>query len=218
MHYSSISAARQHPDFQSVREQILKMGVDDPFFDIEGFWGGYLLQQNSYEFASFVIGMRELFPKGMGTYIEIGSAAGGMLRAVFELIGFSRALSIDNGAWKADCFQANADAIHAPLDRLVVDSHSKECEEYLAKYVREHGCDFLFIDGDHSYEGVMQDIHMVRRCLPKGSLIGFHDIDCERTPGVQRAFKESDGVLFEDKGTYLILGPNRMGIAICATK
>lgn len=41
--------------------------------------------------------------------------------------------------------------------------------------------DFLFIDGDHTYEGVKQDFEMYSGLVREGGLIAFHDInDTER--------------------------------------
>ena len=36
--------------------------------------------------------------------------------------------------------------------------------------------DFLFIDGDHTYEGVKQDFEMYKEFVKPGGWIGFHDI------------------------------------------
>jgi hypothetical protein len=36
--------------------------------------------------------------------------------------------------------------------------------------------DFLFIDGDHTYEGVKQDYEMYKHLVKPGGWIGFHDI------------------------------------------
>jgi predicted O-methyltransferase YrrM len=36
--------------------------------------------------------------------------------------------------------------------------------------------DFLFIDGDHTYEGVKKDYEMYSPLVKKGGLIAFHDI------------------------------------------
>jgi predicted O-methyltransferase YrrM len=40
--------------------------------------------------------------------------------------------------------------------------------------------DFLFIDGDHSYEGVKKDFEMYSQFVKKGGLIGFHDIETNK--------------------------------------
>ena len=52
---------------------------------------------------------------------------------------------------------------------------------------------FLFIDGDHTYEGVKKDFEMYRPLVKKGGLITFHDIvsgPAENVGGVPRFWKE----------------------------
>jgi predicted O-methyltransferase YrrM len=39
-----------------------------------------------------------------------------------------------------------------------------------------HELDFLFVDGDHSYEGVWQDFRDYAPLVREGGLIAFHDI------------------------------------------
>jgi predicted O-methyltransferase YrrM len=36
--------------------------------------------------------------------------------------------------------------------------------------------DFLFIDGDHTYEGVKRDFELYSPLVKKGGIIAFHDI------------------------------------------
>lgn len=48
--------------------------------------------------------------------------------------------------------------------------------------------DCAFIDADHSYEAVLQDIKKVRELIPQGALIVFHDANQE---GVMRAIIDS---------------------------
>lgn len=45
--------------------------------------------------------------------------------------------------------------------------------------------DFLFIDGDHSYEGVSSDFQMYSPLVRSGGLVGFHDL---RIEGIGRFF------------------------------
>ncbi|MGE0424752.1 MAG: class I SAM-dependent methyltransferase [Reyranellaceae bacterium] len=44
--------------------------------------------------------------------------------------------------------------------------------------------DFAFVDGDHSYKGLRQDIFLVRELLKPGALMALHDTvavpDCAR--------------------------------------
>lgn len=54
--------------------------------------------------------------------------------------------------------------------------------------------DFVYIDGNHKYEYVKQDIACWRPKIKKGGLLGGHDY-CSRYPGVMRAVNELEGVV-----------------------
>lgn len=55
------------------------------------------------------------------------------------------------------------------------DSHSQKTGEQIRQLV-DRPLDLLFIDGDHSYEGVRQDFEMYAPLVRPGGLIAFHDI------------------------------------------
>ena len=52
------------------------------------------------------------------------------------------------------------------------DSHDPKMNRYFGSQV----WDFVFIDGDHSYEGVKADFYNVLPYLKKGTPVAFHDI------------------------------------------
>jgi len=56
------------------------------------------------------------------------------------------------------------------------DSHSIETLRKIEGILRNNRVDFLFIDGDHSYEGVKKDFEMYSPLVRKGGIIAFHDI------------------------------------------
>jgi predicted O-methyltransferase YrrM len=60
------------------------------------------------------------------------------------------------------------------------DSHDFETERKLAKIIQTQeikpNLDFLFIDGDHTYEGVRKDFEMYSPFVKKGGIVVFHDI------------------------------------------
>jgi predicted O-methyltransferase YrrM len=56
------------------------------------------------------------------------------------------------------------------------DSHAAETLERVQKLVGRQPLDFLFIDGDHTYEGVKKDFEMYSPLVKKGGAIAFHDI------------------------------------------
>ena len=61
-----------------------------------------------------------------------------------------------------------------------MDSHDEETFISLLDIIGNSEIDFLFIDGDHSYEGVKKDWVMYSRFVKRGGLIAFHDI-CEHS-------------------------------------
>lgn len=55
------------------------------------------------------------------------------------------------------------------------DSHTEEMFNNVKDFCPQY--DFIFIDGDHSYEGVKRDFEMYKSLLSPRGVIGFHDID-----------------------------------------
>ncbi|CAN2048450.1 hypothetical protein GMMP1_580023 [Candidatus Magnetomoraceae bacterium gMMP-1] len=56
------------------------------------------------------------------------------------------------------------------------DSHSANTKERLKTLLGGRKIEFLFIDGDHSYNGVRMDFEMYAPLVKQGGLIAFHDI------------------------------------------
>lgn len=59
---------------------------------------------------------------------------------------------------------------------LRADSHHPMTLMHLEKILDGDQVDFLFIDGDHSYEGVKEDFAMYAPLVREGGAIAFHDI------------------------------------------
>jgi len=62
------------------------------------------------------------------------------------------------------------------------DFHNPETLNKVKNILGNKMIDFLFIDGDHSYEGVKMDFEMYSPLVRKGGIIAFHDI-VEFPPG-----------------------------------
>ncbi len=62
------------------------------------------------------------------------------------------------------------------LHLLMGDSHSDATLERVKAVFKEQKLDYLFIDGDHRYDGVKRDFEMYGPLVRKGGLIAFHDI------------------------------------------
>jgi predicted O-methyltransferase YrrM len=59
-------------------------------------------------------------------------------------------------------------------------SHVQKTVGCVKELLRENELDLLFIDGDHSYEGVKQDFLSYSPLVRKGGWIAFHDIIPDR--------------------------------------
>jgi predicted O-methyltransferase YrrM len=65
--------------------------------------------------------------------------------------------------------------------RLIrADSHLPETKQQVEDALAGKRLDFLFIDGDHTYEGVKRDFEMYSPLVRSGGMIAFHDIASHR--------------------------------------
>ena len=73
--------------------------------------------------------------------------------------------------------------------------------------------DFIFIDGDHNYDGVLADY---KNYSPMGRIIGFHDINHppdSRAYGPTKLWNELKGVVSDDYGEIIAKG-SKSGIGL----
>lgn len=70
------------------------------------------------------------------------------------------------------------------LHLLRADSHLPETADRVARILDGRPLDFLFIDGDHSYDGVKADYELHSRLVRPGGMIAFHDIRLAAPAGV----------------------------------
>ncbi|HEY2250372.1 MAG TPA: CmcI family methyltransferase, partial [Planctomycetaceae bacterium] len=64
----------------------------------------------------------------------------------------------------------------ADVSALVGDSHDQKIREQISGILQGDQLDLLFIDGDHTYEGVKADYQMYSEFVRPGGYIVFHDI------------------------------------------
>jgi cephalosporin hydroxylase len=62
------------------------------------------------------------------------------------------------------------------LHLIRADSHVQETKERVLRILNGELLDYLFLDGDHTYEGVRQDFAMYAPLVCKGGIIALHDI------------------------------------------
>ena len=154
--------------------------------------GGYSLQQNPFEFAALVRLLVEVAEVAEGLarppagacverYLEIGTASGGTMRFLNERLGFGFIAWMDDGLHhRAPEREAHIAAMiegarfRPEVASFLGDSHADSAKIFLD--VIRPGFDVAFIDGDHSYQGVTQDLELVLPHMRRGGYVLFHDI------------------------------------------
>lgn len=201
--------------FEENLEYVNSIGCHSPDFFSGVKYGGYHIQQNPIEFAHLLTFLQN---NDIVTYAEIGSASGGFIRAIYEAVKFDIALMIDDGNYQLSLQEENIKKFSHKVIRHIEDSHSEIAKYYLNLFHDAYNIDFLWIDGDHSYDGVKKDIDMAIGIVDGLTLIGFHDIDCPHVPGVKKAYDEAiaDGKLIEiQRWVEKPEGKMSFGIAVC---
>jgi len=122
--------------------------------------------------------------------LEIGTAKGGTLFSFTRVAQPDATLiSIDlpeapfwggYPAWKIPLYESFA----LPCQKIHLikrDSHDSVTLGVIKNILDNRKVDFLFIDGDHEYEGVKRDFEMYSVLVRNGGIIAFHDI-CPHHP------------------------------------
>ena len=123
--------------------------------------------------------------KPLKKIVEIGTARGGVLYALCQLADSNATIvSIDlpNGPFGVGLVVTDDDTFKTfakdrqELHFLQKDSHRESTKKELVKLLGKSKLDLLFIDGDHTYEGVKKDWEMYSPLVRKGGIVAFHDI------------------------------------------
>jgi hypothetical protein len=125
--------------------------------------------QKHEELAGFLAIVMDLEP--LSTIVEIGALHGGTLWA-WQQLG-ARVIGVDlPPAGMPEGPTVNDEGMSVILG----DSHDPDTVDALLEELAGEPIDMLFIDGDHTYEGVKADFEMYSPLVREGGVIGFHDI------------------------------------------
>lgn len=155
--------------------------------------------QDRQEIIEFLKIVERIRPRNV---LEIGTARGGtlfLLTRVASEDAVLTSLDLPGGPFGGgypkrmisllESFAANRQRIHL----IRADSHSEDTRRMVEEVLGEQKVDLLFIDGDHTYDGVRRDFEMYSPLVRKGGMIAFHDI-CpgpeEKVGGVPRFWAE----------------------------
>lgn len=175
--------------FRLVWRSITKFGPHATFLAVGAKSHG--AAQKLVEFAEFVSFLRPIRPKMV---VEIGTLNGGTLWALCRLASSAAELtSIDlpGGPFGGGYGEGSVSRLRAlartdqKIHLIRGDSHALETLEQLEAALRGRSIDLLFIDGDHSYEGVKRDFELYSPLVRPGGMIAFHDILPHSNPACQ---------------------------------
>jgi cephalosporin hydroxylase len=145
----------------------------------------YQAEQREDEVLWFYRMAEKISPK---VIVEIGIKEGGNLKVLSTL---SDSTGITIGIDKRKDLPWKMDDAECEVHRIVGRSETKEVKEKLVSLLKGREIDLLFIDGDHSYEGMLQDFYSYGPLVRTGGIIAVHDI--YYLEPVARAWKEIPG-------------------------
>ncbi len=128
---------------------------------------------------------RTIAPIQSKVVLEIGTANGGNLYLLSQLSNPNALImSVDLPVgqfigginYKTKSFYKAFASSKQKMMLLAEDSHNPKTLKKITKKLKTKRIDILFIDGDHSYEGVKMDFEMYAPLVKKNGIIAFHDI------------------------------------------
>lgn len=142
--------------------------------------GGLLIWQYPNQFSKYLCLLEK---QKISSFIEIGCRWGGTFILTneylkrFNIINKSVAVDIMKSPVKEYCLN------NSETEFKEINSQSGEFK----KYISDNYFDLIFIDGDHSYNGVKNDYEISKN---NGKIFVFHDISNNECPGVVKFWNE----------------------------
>lgn len=132
----------------------------------------FAAEQRIEEVTWFYRAAEAISPK---TILEIGTKEGGNLKILSTLLS-EEGLAIGIDKRKKELVPWKMDDAICEIAYLQGDSHDKQIQRQLKKLLGDRPLDVLFIDGDHSYKGMLQDFTDYSPFVRPGGVIAVHDI------------------------------------------
>lgn len=161
--------------FNKIKQSIINSGsgyeCNQGFSSIEG---GYYIQQHPDEFAEAIMYLRSL-ERNFQYGLDIGIASGGSTKLLRDFVDIKHTITIDTGEHE---FYKHWERIKKEVkSEIVTDilgcSTSDKTRQILAPYKGK--IDLVYIDGDHTYDGVKADYMVILPLLADKAILLFHD-------------------------------------------
>ncbi|MCF4167506.1 class I SAM-dependent methyltransferase [Zavarzinia compransoris] len=197
------------PSYSEMVELVKEAGSSQQeFFGYPVKEGGLYLQQDPEEFAALVHFLAKEV-QGADLTLDLGIASGGQTKFLRDYFDAKKTIIVDDGRHVLFPHWARIKPMVKTefICEIIRNSHDKEVREQLAPWRGK--VDFAFVDGDHSYRGLRQDIFMMKLMLRENAIMVLHDTaavwDCKRV---------FDDLLRSREFTLLRNFDNRFGISV----
>jgi cephalosporin hydroxylase len=157
------------------------------------------------------------------TIVEVGTDSGGTL-FLWSRVAAQDAwlVAVDMrplgllGSWSAYGLVRRGLARRLQRIELVMpaDSHDPATVDRVRGILGDRSVDFLFIDGDHTYEGVKRDYELWSPLVRSGGIVAFHDIGPDQPDGFGTASFWSELKLCEATEEHIATAEPRYGIGV----
>ena len=178
---SAFNKLKQFHSRKRSTEELVDMAMD---FKTTGLYRVDSVQKRE-EILALANAVAEIKPK---TIVEIGTCNGGTL-FIWSNLASECVITCDLNVSK---IRDELYSAFPPPDSackvipLAGDSHQQEFLDKVKQTLNGREVDFLFIDGDHTEEGVRSDYNMYSPLVRPGGIIAFHDIlEKQPVPGNQ---------------------------------
>ena len=144
--------------------------------------------QNREELWWLTQKVKKIKPK---VIVEIGVEFAGTLGIWGHLLsGDGILIGVDINGNHEKRIEKNIEDVPCEKHMLFADSHEEKTKQNILSLLNGRKIDFLFLDGDHTFDGVKNDYLMYAPLVKKDGIIGFHDINDK---GVSKLWRELRG-------------------------
>jgi predicted O-methyltransferase YrrM len=194
-------------NLNEIKQYILRQGSDCINTFGGDFRGGIYLQQNPDEISEILFFL--LQQEKINSMLEVGSASGANAKVFCEILKINDLFIIDNNQHDRHVLRPE-NLKNIEFKEYIGDSQTKEAGDWLSKFNIKF--DIIYIDADHSYNGVKKDVQNYLPFLSEDGFMIFHDSVC--CEGVSRLISEIE--LFNL--SEIFSSKHKLGITICSRK
>lgn len=160
--------------YEIIKEEILDLGSDNLVVFGGKYEGGIHLQQNISEITNLILFLIKEKDR-LKNFLEVGSASGGNTFVLNKYLNFENIVIVDDNKHPKHNFRPDVLKNYNYIE-FIGDSQKIETIQQVKDLNIEF--DLIFIDADHSYEGVKNDTYNYVNFLKNDGYIILHDTVC----------------------------------------